>query len=106
MSRLGSSVSKDNRRPADRVACWIKALLAKVQLLQQLGILGKIVLLEVIEQLATAGGHLQEAAAALEILAVRAEMLGQVIDPGGEQRDLDVAGAGVLLVGFILADDF
>jgi hypothetical protein len=33
-------------------------------------------------------------------------MLGQVIDPGGEQGDLDVAGAGVLLVHFVLGDDF
>jgi hypothetical protein len=37
---------------------------------------------------------------------MRAQVLGQVIDPGGEQRDLDVAGAGVLLVGFELGDDF
>jgi hypothetical protein len=33
-------------------------------------------------------------------------MLGQVIDPGGQQGDLDVAGAGVLLVYFVLGDDF
>ena len=106
MSRSGVSVGKDDRRPADRVACVTKALFAKVQFLEQLGILGKIVLLEVIEELPTARGHLQKTAARVEILAVRAEVLGQVIDPGGEQRDLDVAGAGVLLVGFILADDF
>jgi hypothetical protein len=29
-----------------------------------------------------------------------------MIDPGGEQRDLDVAGAGVLLVDFELGDNF
>jgi hypothetical protein len=42
----------------------------------------------------------------MEVLAMRAQVLGQVIDPGREQRDLDVAGAGVLLVGFVLGDDF
>jgi hypothetical protein len=33
-------------------------------------------------------------------------MLGQVIDPGGQQGNLDFARAGVLLVGLILGDDF
>ena len=63
-------------------------------------------LLQVIEQLATAAGHLQETAATMKVFAVGAQVLGQVIDPGGEQRDLDVAGAGVLLVGFVLGDYF
>ena len=99
-------VGKDNRRPADRVACWMKALLAKVQLLQQLGVLGKIVLLEVIEELATAGSHLQKPAARVEVFAVRAQVLGQVIDASGQERDLDFGRAGILLVGFVFGDDF
>jgi hypothetical protein len=49
---------------------------------------------------------LEKAAAAVKVLAMRAQVLGQVIDPGGEQRDLDVAGAGILLVSFVLGDDF
>jgi hypothetical protein len=32
-------------------------------------------------------------------------MLGQVIDPGGEQGDLNLGRAGVLIVGLILGDD-
>jgi hypothetical protein len=37
---------------------------------------------------------------------MRAQVLSQVIDASGEQSDLDVGGAGVFLVGFVLADDF
>ena len=83
-----------------------KGSLAKVQLLQDLVVFGEIFALEVIKQLATAGGHLQKAAAGVEVFAMRAQVLGQVIDPGGEQRDLDFARAGVLVVRFELGDDF
>jgi hypothetical protein len=77
-------------------------LLAQTELLQQVVVLGEVLGLDVIKELATTAGHLEKAAAAVEVLAMRAQVLGQVIDPGGEQRDLDVAGAGVLLVGFVL----
>ena len=50
-------------------------------------------------------GHLKKAAAAVEVLAMRAQVLGQVIDPGGEQRDLDLGRAGILIVGLVLSDD-
>lgn len=83
-----------------------KRLLAEIQLLKELVVLGKIVLLEVVEQLATAAGHLKEAAAAVEVFAVRAQMLGQVIDASGEQCDLDFGRAGILFVDFIFCDDF
>ena len=63
-------------------------------------------LLEVIEEFATAGSHLQEAAAAVEVFAMRAQVLGQVIDPGGQERDLDFGRTGILLVSFVGCDDF
>src|SRR5207245_1449385 len=49
--------------------------------------------------------HLQEPAAGMEILAVRAQVLGQVIDSSGQERDLDFRRAGILLVGFVFVDD-
>jgi len=101
-----SSVVNDNGRPADRVARLTKALFAKVELLEQLVVLGQIVPLQVIEELATAGRHLQKPAARVEILAVRAQVLGQVIDASGQERDLDFGRAGILLVGLIFVDDF
>ena len=83
-----------------------KGLFAEVQLLENLGVFGQVVLLEVIEKLATAAGHLEEPAARVEVLAVGPEVIGQMIDPGGEQRDLDFGRAGVLIVGLVLSDDF
>lgn len=95
------------QKAARRWAAFCESgLLAEAELLEKLVVFGQVLALDVIKELATAAGHLEEAAAAVEVLAMRAQVLGQVIDPGGEQRDLDVAGAGVLLVGFILADDF
>ena len=102
----GFECRKDNRRPADRVACVMKALFAEAELLQDYGVFRQVVLLEIIKQLAAARSHLEEPAAGVEVLAMCAQMLGQVIDPGGQQRDLDLARAGVLLVGFELGDDF
>ena len=42
----------------------------------------------------------------MEILAVRPKVFGQVIDPGGEEGDLDLARSGVLLVDLELIDNF
>ena len=62
--------------------------------------------LEIIEELATAGSHLEKPAARVEILAVRAQVLGQVIDASGQERDLDFRRTGVLFVSFLFGDDF
>jgi len=105
MSRLVAGVENDNGRPADRVARWTKWLLAEIQLLQQLGVFGQVVPFGIVEELAPTGGHLEEAAAAVEVLAMLAQVLGQMVDPGGEQCDLDFRGAGVRFVGFVFCDD-
>ena len=74
--------------------------------MQELVILRKIVLLQIIEQLAAAACHLQEAAATVKVLAVGAQVLGQMIDASGEERNLDLGRTGVLVVGFVFGDDF
>ena len=96
----------NKRRPVGGPPFVKAGLLAQAEFLQQVVVFGEVLALDVIKKLATAAGHLEKAAAAVKVLAMRAQMLGQVIDPSGEQRDLDVAGAGVLLVDFILGDDF
>ena len=106
MSRPDFECRKDNGRPADRIARLTKALFAKVQLLQQLVILWQIVPLQIIEELATARGHLEKPTARVKVLPVRAQMLGQVIDSSGEQCDLDLGRAGILVVSLIFVDDF
>lgn len=105
MSRSDPECRKDNGRPADRVARVLKRLLTEAETLQQLVILGHVMPFDIIEEFAAAAGHLEEATAAVEVLAMRAQVLGQVIDPGGEQRDLDFGRSGILLVGFVFGDD-
>jgi hypothetical protein len=83
-----------------------RRLLAQVKLLEKLLILGEVVTLDIVEQFTTAGSHLQQAAATMEVLAVGAKMLGQVIDSSGKDRDLDFGRSGILIVGFEFCDDF
>ena len=83
-----------------------KALFTEVELQQQFVVLREVMPLQVIEQLAAPAGHLEQPPAGMEILAMRAKVLGQVIDPRGEQRDLHLARASVLIVGFVFGYDF
>jgi len=54
--------------------------------------------LEVVEQFAPPGDHLEEAATGGMILDVRLEMVGELIDALGEQGRLHVGAARVFLV--------
>lgn len=103
---LDSSVEKTTGDPRIGSPVRLKALAAEAQLLQQLVILWQIVPLQIIEELATARSHLEKPAARVEILAVRAQVLGQVIDASGQERDLDLGRAGILFVSLIFGDDF
>jgi hypothetical protein len=62
--------------------------------------------LKIIEKLASPTGHLKQAAAGMEVLAVSAQVLGQMIDASGKERDLDFARTGVFIVGFVFGYDF
>ena len=62
--------------------------------------------LEIVEKLATAGSHLQKPTARVKVFTVRAQVLGQMIDPSGQERDLDFGRAGILIVSFVFLDDF
>lgn len=100
-------VGKDKRRSADRIASkGAKTLLAKTELAEELGVFVDVLALHVVEELATAAGHLEEAAAAVEVLAVGAQVLGEVVDAGGEKRDLDLGRTGVFFVMLEGGDGF
>lgn len=78
---------------------------AEAQLLDDFGVFLKAMTLEVIQEFTAAAGHLNETAAGVEVLPVGAEVLGEVGDACGEQRDLDLGGAGVAVVSFIRLDN-
>src|SRR5207244_10658091 len=59
---------------------------------------------EVAEQPPALADHHQQPAARVVVLAVRAQVLGQVVDALGEQRNLDLGGAGIPILATELAD--
>src|SRR5207248_6004502 len=74
-------------------------LLPDPQTVDQLAVPGGILRLEVIEQPPALADELEQSAPRVVVLLVRLEVLGQVMDALGEQRDLHLRRAGVALVG-------
>ena len=62
--------------------------------------------LEVVEQLAALRHQLEQAAARMVVLHVGLEVLGQVVDALGQDRDLHFGRTGVARLGGIRLDDF
>src|SRR5690606_11715567 len=60
--------------------------------------------LEVAQHAAALADEHQQAAARVVVLAVLFEVAGELVDPLGEQGDLDLGGAGVALAAAVLAD--
>src|SRR6187402_2487399 len=84
----------------------VKLLLTQTQLLDQTVVALDVLLLEVREQAAALVDHHQQAAARMVILVVALEVLGQVADALGEDRDLDFGGTGVALGLGVAGNDF
>ena len=61
--------------------------------------------LEVTEQAATLADQEQQAPAAVVVVLVGAGVLGEILDPLGEQRDLHLRGAGVALGRAVFGHD-
>ena len=81
------------------------ALLAQVQLLDDGTVACDIGLLEVTEEVTSVTNHLQHAAAAVMVLVVGLEVLGQSVDAMGKNRNLNLRGAGVALVRRVLLNN-
>jgi len=73
-------------------------LFPQVQPVDQLAIPVPLGAAQVIEQTPALGHHFEEAAAGRMILGVGLQVFGQLPDPAGQQRDLNVSATGVLLV--------
>src|SRR5690606_10141957 len=61
--------------------------------------------LQIFEKTAPLAHEHEQPAPAVMVLLVRPEMIGQMIDPGREQRDLDRGTPPVVGVELVLADD-
>ena len=81
------------------------SLAAQLELLEDRGVATEVGAFQVVEQLPAAGRHGDKAAAGVKVLAVVAQVLGEVFDACGEQRDLHFGGAGVVFVGTEFLDD-
>lgn len=73
--------------------------------MEHLVVLVEVLLLQVVEELAAARCESEEAAACMEVLAVRTKVLGQVSDTRRKEGDLNVARTCVLVVRLEVADD-
>src|SRR5205823_13159331 len=80
-------------------------LAAKAELLDQGAIALEVVLLEIRQEAAAPADELQQPAAGIVVVLVRAQMLGQLVDALREHCDLHLRRAGVGLTAAVLLDD-
>ena len=76
------------------------------QLVDQPFVARKIARMQVIKQPTTLADQSQQTTARVMILLVRREVLGQLVDPGREQRDLNFRRATVIGGSSVGLDDF
>src|SRR3712207_349307 len=81
------------------------ALLTKTQLRDEIGVARFVFLAKIIEKRAALVDEQQQAPARMVVLRVGLEVLGQVVDALGEDRDLDFGRTGVRGPAGIVADD-
>src|SRR5690606_15471099 len=78
---------------------------ADAELLDQGPVAGDVFVAQVLEQALTLADLQQQTTAAVVVVLVHLEVLGEVIDVVRQQRDLDLGRAGVGLAAGVLGDD-
>src|SRR5215204_321431 len=86
----------------DRELC--PALPPEAQLLDEGAIALEVVLLHVVQEPPPPADELQQPPPGVVVLGMRAQVLGEVVDPARQHRDLNLGGAGVGLVAAVLPD--
>ncbi len=81
------------------------ALLSQAELADDRAVTLDVVLLQVVQQASSATDHLLKTAAAVEVLLVDFQVLGQVSDAVGQDSNLYFGRTGVALVSSVLLDD-
>src|SRR5712671_7230968 len=79
---------------------------ANAELLDQVLVAAFVGALEIIEKLATLRHHLQQASPRMIVFHVRLEMLGEIVDPFGQDRDLHLRRTRVAGLLRVSLDDF
>ena len=82
-----------------------RPLAPQPQALDQAAVPSDVGVAQVAEQAAAAADEQQQAAAAVVVVLVHLEVLVQVIDPAGHERDLDLRRTGVTLMDRVLRKD-
>jgi hypothetical protein len=82
------------------------ALVTETEIVDQLAVAIDVRSLQVFEQTAPLAYHHEQAAATVVILLVLAKVVGELVDPGREQRDLNWGAAPIGFVQLVFADDF
>src|SRR5205085_6568862 len=77
----------------------------QAQFLDQCPIALQVVSLQVVQEPAPAADELQQPAPGVVVLRVRAQVLGELVDPRGEERDLNLRRARIGLAAPVLRDD-
>ncbi len=83
----------------------IMFLLSQTQLADDGTVALNVSLLQVVQKISSVTDHLLQTAAAVEVLLVGSEVLGQVGDAVGKDRNLNLRRTCVSLVGRVLLDD-
>ena len=91
--------------PVPQAGCRSLLLAAQTQLLDQGLVTPGVATPEIIQQPSPLAHQLEQATTRVMILLVRLEMLGEFVDPFGQDRDLDLRRAGIRLVGPEVLDD-
>ena len=80
-------------------------LLTDTQLSDQSTIAFDVLLCQIVQQLTALTDHLQQAAAAVVVVLMHLQVLGQLLDASGQDRDLDFRRASVVFVGLVCLDN-
>ena len=83
----------------------MRSLATEFQAADQFMVLLNIPALEVIEQATTLRDHLEQPAPRVIVFLVRFEMLGELVDALGKQRDLHLRRSRIALVRLVCGDD-
>ena len=80
-------------------------LLTDTQLGDQSTVAVDVLVGQIVQHLAALTDHHQQTTTGVVVVLVGTQMLGQLVDAGGQDGNLNLGGAGVALVGSVLQDD-